>query len=126
MFLLYTNHQPVRNYAYRKMGKLPPIPSDPWHPDQIERAGQPGGLIVRSPPELDLDAYDPCYAEPLSPEPEALYEADIHGPGYISSKHLMSDYESDDGGNSTRSSSSRGQLVVPGPSPAKKRRLDTE
>ena len=122
VFLLYTNHQPVRNYVYRKIGKLPPKFSDPWHPEQIKRAESEEPRLVVPPSESDVDAYDPCYTEPLTPEPERLYEADIHGAGYISTKRML-----DSSGNSySASSSSRGRLIVPGPSPKKKLRLDRE
>lgn len=123
VFLLYTNHQPVRNYVYRKIGKLPPKLSDPWHPEQMKRAEADEPVILPPPSESDVDAYDPCYTEPLSPEPERLYEADIHGAGYISTKRML-----DSSGNSaTASSSSKGRLIDPGPgpSPTKKRRLVT-
>ena len=89
VFLLYTNHQPVRNYVYRKIGKLPPKLSDPWHPEQMKRAEADEPVILPPPSESDVDAYDPCYTEPLSPEPERLYEADIHGAGYISTKCML-------------------------------------
>ncbi|RYO79681.1 hypothetical protein DL766_006707 [Monosporascus sp. MC13-8B] len=76
-FLLYTNHQPVRNYAHRIMGKLPPKPNDPWHPDRVREREEAGEVTLAPESEPDIDSYDLCYTEPLSPEPETLYEADI-------------------------------------------------
>lgn len=133
IFLLYTNHQPVRNYAHRIMGKLPPKPNDPWHPDRIraqqqeeqeEQENREDGderehrhIVNKWEPkpesEPDLDAYDPCYMELAEPEPETLYEADIHGAGYISKKHL---FKNDDTGSTGTSSESRGFLVYKAPS----------
>jgi hypothetical protein len=122
-FLLYTNHQPVRNHAHRKMGKLPPKPNDPWHPEQIRRAKEQESFVSSPPSEPDLEAYDPCYTEPMSPEPEDLYEVDIHGAGYIGKRKLLGSNSSSDTGNSE---SSKGELVVSKSPVAKRPRLDPQ
>ncbi|RYP16193.1 hypothetical protein DL765_005251 [Monosporascus sp. GIB2] len=80
IFLLYTYHQRVRNYAHRIIGKLPPKPNDPWHPDRVRKQEEAGEATLAPESEPDIDSYDPCYTEPLSPEPETLYEADTRGP----------------------------------------------
>jgi hypothetical protein len=80
VFLLYTNHQPVRNYVYRRMGKLPPKPNDNWHPDRVQ-ARQDGRKVPYLESETNSEVYDPCWADPLEPEPEELWDADIHGAG---------------------------------------------
>ncbi|KAI0017432.1 hypothetical protein F4780DRAFT_796150 [Xylariomycetidae sp. FL0641] len=119
VFLLYTNHQPVRNYAHRRRGRLPPKPNDPWHPDRLRA---PLALAPESEP--DPEAYDPCYAEPLSPDPEALYETDVHGAGYLGKRRLPSDESSR---SADGSDWSRGELVVAGPEEgreAKRPRVD--
>ena len=85
-FLLYTNHQPVRNYAYRVMGRLPPKPSDPWwNPEVAKVAGSQESASESQSRSSNLDSthYSPCWAEPAEQEPEELYEADVHGAGYI-------------------------------------------
>ncbi|KAI0394287.1 hypothetical protein F5Y17DRAFT_466372 [Xylariaceae sp. FL0594] len=94
IFLLYTNHQPVRNFAHRVMGKLPPKKYDTWHPEYrdtvVTRDG--GGddaiendyFVVESSDGSDTDTasgrYSPCIMPCLSPEPEILEREDIHGP----------------------------------------------
>ncbi|RYP73842.1 hypothetical protein DL769_004143 [Monosporascus sp. CRB-8-3] len=99
IFLLYTNHQPVRNYAYRAMGRLPPKPNDPWNPER----GQ--GSLQSSEPNSAL--YSPCWMEPAEQEPEELYEADIHGAAY------MGRWDSSEGtGSSSGTDFDRGQLIV--------------
>ncbi|KAI0156991.1 hypothetical protein GGR57DRAFT_77228 [Xylariaceae sp. FL1272] len=108
-FLLYTNHQPVRNYAFRKMGRLSPKPNDPWHPDQV-KAEEQGHYIPTAPlSEPDLDQYDPCFTEPMSPNPEKLYMADVHGAGYLSQRKMM-------GLDSEDMSTSLGETVAGTPS----------
>ncbi|RYP05714.1 hypothetical protein DL764_003639 [Monosporascus ibericus] len=56
------------------------------------------------------------YVEPLSPEPETLYEADIQGPAYIPSDLLYADSKT---GSSDKSSASsyldHGRIMVEGP-----------
>ena len=59
MVLLSRNHQPVRNYVYRKVGKLPPKLSDSCHLEQIKRAESDEPVIILPPSESDVDAYDP-------------------------------------------------------------------
>ncbi|RYP66766.1 hypothetical protein DL769_005942 [Monosporascus sp. CRB-8-3] len=116
IFLLYTTHQPVRNYAHRIMGKLPPKPNDLWHPDRVREREEAGEVTLAPESEPDIDSYDPCYTEPLSPEPETLYEADIQGPAYIPSDLLYADSTT---GSSDKSSVSsyldHGRIMVEGP-----------
>ncbi|KAK7753240.1 hypothetical protein SLS62_004759 [Diatrype stigma] len=88
IFLLHTNHQPVRNYAHRVMGRLKPKPNDPWHPDRSAQEEEERGAGVRkkrlslaSPSGPQSALYNPCYTEPLSMEPEELSAVDIHGAG---------------------------------------------
>ncbi|KAH9898988.1 hypothetical protein F4778DRAFT_181082 [Xylariomycetidae sp. FL2044] len=124
VFLLFTNHQPVRNYAHRAMGKLPPKPNDPWHPDRLkeEQEGRKPKRVPQSDPESGV--YSPCFVDPLSPEPEELWETDIHGPGFIGRYSEPSASRSD----SNRSDYDRGRLVVALPHsqspPAKRARLE--
>ncbi|RYP42362.1 hypothetical protein DL767_000284 [Monosporascus sp. MG133] len=116
IFLLYMNHQPVRNYGHRILGKLPLRPNDLWHPDQVREREEAGEVTPTPESEPDTDSYDPCYTEPLSPEPETLYEADIQGPAYIPSDLLYADSTR---GSSDKSSVSsyldHGRIMVEGP-----------
>ncbi|RYP86346.1 hypothetical protein DL770_004938 [Monosporascus sp. CRB-9-2] len=116
IFLLYTNYQLVRNYAHRIMGKLPPKPNDLCHPDRVREPEEAGETTPAPESEPDIDSYDPCYTEPLSPEPETLYEADIQGPAYIPSDLLYADSTT---GSSDKSSASsyldHGRIMVEGP-----------
>ncbi|RYP32603.1 hypothetical protein DL767_005108 [Monosporascus sp. MG133] len=99
IFLLYTNHQPVRNYAYRAIGRLPPKPNDPWNPERGQRS------LQSSEPNSAL--YSPCWMEPAEQEPEELYEADIHGAAY------MGRWDSSEvSGSSSGTDFDRGRLVV--------------
>ncbi|RYP46276.1 hypothetical protein DL768_007495 [Monosporascus sp. mg162] len=85
IFLLFTNHQPVRNYAHRVLGKLPPKINDPWHPARQRQAGQGERMVLEPEEEPDVEAYDPCQTEPVEQEPEDLTEEDIHGAALIDS-----------------------------------------
>ena len=69
MVLLSRNHQPVRNYVYRKVGKLPPKLSDSCHLEQIKRAESDEPVIILPSSDSDVDAHDLYYTDPLSPEP---------------------------------------------------------
>ena len=111
-FLLYTNHQPVRNYAYRVMGKLPSKVSDPWRgtapankvaQEQLQSQSQSRSRSS----DPDSARYSPCWAELTEQEPEELYEADVHGAGYIGR------WDSSGGSGSSGSLDyDRGQLVA--------------
>ncbi|RYP68108.1 hypothetical protein DL771_006850 [Monosporascus sp. 5C6A] len=124
IFLLYANHQPVRNYAHRIMGKLPPKPNDLWLPGRVREREEAGEAALAPKSEPDIDSYDSCYTEPLSPEPETLYEADIQGPAYIPSDLLYADSTT---GSSDKSSASsyldHGRIAVEGRE-FKKRKTD--
>ena len=97
IFMLYTNHQPVRNYAHRMMGKLPLKPNDYlFHPDKISEKDKVDHPSPAQASSTNEDAYAPCYMSMASQEPEELWEDDIHGPAYIPQ------YPGD-----------RGELVVP-------------
>ncbi|RYP05507.1 hypothetical protein DL764_003767 [Monosporascus ibericus] len=99
IFLLYTNHQPVRSYAYRTIGRLPPKPKDPWNPERGQRSVQSS--------EANSALYSPCWMEPAEQEPEELYEADIHGAAY------MGRWDPSEGsGSSSGTDFDRGRLVV--------------
>ncbi|KAI3326295.1 hypothetical protein HD806DRAFT_442517 [Xylariaceae sp. AK1471] len=81
IFLLYTNHQPVRNYAHRIMGKLPPKPNDHWHPDRLKAKEDGVQLpLVPSTENTNTSRYSPCVMAPLSPEPESLTREELYGP----------------------------------------------
>ncbi|KAK8003857.1 cytoskeleton assembly control protein sla1 [Apiospora arundinis] len=74
IFLLFTNHQPVRNYAYRKLGLLPPQPKDPWNVGGNQNAEEKTTSEADKEEEGDLDLesdddgyYSPCWKEPVSP-----------------------------------------------------------
>jgi hypothetical protein len=86
IFLLYTNHQPVRNYAHRIMGKLPPKPNDSWHPDRL-KAKEAGVQLplVPSTEDTNTSRYSPCVMDPLSPDPESLTREERYGPAIDSS-----------------------------------------
>ena len=111
-FLLYTNHQPVRNYAYRVMGKLPSKPSDLGRcmgpenkKEQEQLQSQSGSQSWSSDP--NSARYSPCWVELAEQEPEELYEADVHGAGYIGR------WDSSGGSESSASLDyDRGQLVA--------------
>ncbi|KAH9907930.1 hypothetical protein F4778DRAFT_454180 [Xylariomycetidae sp. FL2044] len=81
IFLQYTNHQPVRNYAHRVIGRRPAKPNDPWHPDR--RAEESGAVPLPLQPSSTTDsrtgAYSPCFMEPIPPEPEALTRDELWG-----------------------------------------------
>ncbi|KAK8036700.1 hypothetical protein PG993_008683 [Apiospora rasikravindrae] len=65
IFLLFTNHQPVRNYAFRKLGLLPSKPDDPWNEGGQTHDNKAGGetrLKKRKQPGQDNDDYySPCW-----------------------------------------------------------------
>ncbi|KAI1075634.1 hypothetical protein F5B20DRAFT_558846 [Whalleya microplaca] len=110
IFMAYTNHQPVRNYAYRMVGKLPPKPNDEWHPDRVAEVERGAKVTITPESEPDIESYDPCYREPVSPEPEELWEADIHGSAYLAKPQESATNSSLD--SSQDSKMSRGRLIV--------------
>ncbi|CAJ2509056.1 Uu.00g140820.m01.CDS01 [Anthostomella pinea] len=113
MFLLDTNHRPVRRYAHRVMGKLPPKPRDSWHPDRIKERleGRKRERIPTSTTRSGL--YSPCWVESASPEPEELYESDVHGAGYLGRYHDSDESSYERSGGS--SDDDKGELLVPLP-----------
>ncbi|CAJ2511417.1 Uu.00g070420.m01.CDS01 [Anthostomella pinea] len=64
------------------MGKLPPKPNDPWHPDRIkaEKAGIYMPLVPPSTTETKTGGYSPCGMPPPSPDPEVLNREEQWGP----------------------------------------------
>ncbi|KAI0482193.1 hypothetical protein GGR56DRAFT_684736 [Xylariaceae sp. FL0804] len=86
IFLLFTNHQPVRNYAHRVLGRLPPKPNDPWHPDRVRRRAA-GERTAYVPPSREEEEelsdparyYDPCQTDVEELEPEELTEEEFYG-----------------------------------------------
>ncbi|KAI0470020.1 hypothetical protein GGR56DRAFT_684135 [Xylariaceae sp. FL0804] len=77
--LLYTNYQPVRNYAWRLLVRLPPKLTDDWHParEAGKAEGRPRALVPSS--NTVSGVYSPCRADPVSPGPEEPWEVDING-----------------------------------------------
>ncbi|KAI1264948.1 hypothetical protein F5Y18DRAFT_436380 [Xylariaceae sp. FL1019] len=82
IFLLFTNHQPVRRWAYRKMGKLPPKRNDDWHPDAVKARQE--GLKHPYKPETTTNTgtsrYSPCIMSLLKPDSEVLTNEEKWGP----------------------------------------------
>lgn len=124
MFLLYTNHHPVRNYAYRVMGKLSPKSNDPHTEEKGKqdygkepKDGQEQDLEHSNSAETNSERYSPCWVEPAEQEPEELYETDIHGAGFLGRWGSSSGSGS---GSRSRSESDydKGELVVALPSAA--------
>ncbi|KAK7966495.1 uncharacterized protein PG986_000772 [Apiospora aurea] len=99
IFLLFTNHQPVRNYAFRKLGLLPSKPKDPWNEDGQTTSpdGNAGGettLEVDKEEELDPDDddyYSPCWKDPVTPEFEEVTEREWQGPAMLPSTSSSAD-----------------------------------
>ena len=91
IFLLFTNHQPVRNYAYRELGLLPSKPNDPWNVGGHQHSeGKETSEADKEDGEDDLDPtdegyYSPCWKEPVSPEPEDVTEREWQGPALLPS-----------------------------------------
>ncbi|KAI1077664.1 hypothetical protein F5B20DRAFT_592706 [Whalleya microplaca] len=89
LFVLCTNHQAVRNYAHRRMGKLDPLPSDPWYRPAagVSASGNEDVLAAHDSSSEDDDdegALDPCILEDMDIEKEPMggwTDADIHGAG---------------------------------------------
>ncbi|KAI1076621.1 hypothetical protein F5B20DRAFT_593892 [Whalleya microplaca] len=80
IFLLVTNHQPVRNWAYRRLGKRRPRPNDPWFREDESQEAVTYPVLD----ENDDDEYDPCFEEEFDQEDPAegpWTDADIHGAG---------------------------------------------
>ncbi|RYP59169.1 hypothetical protein DL770_010269 [Monosporascus sp. CRB-9-2] len=95
MFVLYTNHQTVRNFTDRRAGKLPSLPSDPWHRPCRPEGSEPRAALtqprMRRPMMVgglsngkDENEYDPCVTGGIGLEkpPEGGWtDASIHGAG---------------------------------------------
>ncbi len=85
-FVLFTNHQSVRNYAYRRLRRLPPLPTDEWYmgDDTTEQPTEVNEEGLTDPLDSD-DEYSPCAEMHLDPsDDEGITESDIHGPAYWS------------------------------------------
>lgn len=115
VFLICTNHQPVRNWAKRRMGQTPALPTDPWFGRKDNRgidgengdsgdsdgvqspAGEettPDGFSNDTGDGEDDASYDPCIEEHLDPEPGPFTEAEIHGAGTWSPSKNFGDQSS--------------------------------
>ncbi|KAK7911276.1 hypothetical protein PG985_013757 [Apiospora marii] len=101
IFLLFTNHQPVRNYAFRKLRRLPSKPNDPWHergqasPDD-DNAGEGKTVKVGKKKEDELDPddddyYSPCLKDIVTPEFEEVTEREWQGPAMLPSTSSSAD-----------------------------------
>ncbi|KAK8066589.1 hypothetical protein PG997_013336 [Apiospora hydei] len=98
IFLLFTNHQPVRNYAFRKLGLLPSKLKDPWNEDGQTTSpdGNAGGetTLEADKEELDPDDddyYSPCWKDPVTPEFEEVTEREWQGPAMLPSTSSSAD-----------------------------------
>lgn len=104
IFLLFTNHQPVRNCAFRKLGRLPSKPNDPWNegrqasPDADDNVN--GEKTVEADKEKeeeeeldpdDDDYYNPCWKDPVTPEFEEVTEREWQGPALLPSTSSSAD-----------------------------------
>lgn len=99
IFLIFTNHQAVRKWAWRRMGREAPLPSDPWFLSGEESVadGKKGEK------EAEDEGYDPCVEKCLDIEAdEELSDKQIHGastwsPGRNLYQHSSSSNSSSDG-----------------------------
>ncbi|KAK8047351.1 hypothetical protein PG996_015415 [Apiospora saccharicola] len=95
IFLLFTNHQPVRNYAFRKLGRLPSKPNDPWNEDgqtSPDDDNADGEKVVKTDKQNeekldsdDDDYYSPCWKDLVTPELEEVTEREWQGPALLPS-----------------------------------------
>lgn len=72
VFVLFTNHQPVRNWADRRTAEM------------LGQAIPPTGVERQTDEKEWDDDYDPCVQEDIefSDEEEALTSQDMHGPAW--------------------------------------------
>ncbi|RYP72174.1 hypothetical protein DL770_008004 [Monosporascus sp. CRB-9-2] len=91
IFLLFTNHQVVRDYSERRRGLTPALPTDPWYRGPAGEAGEHAGPTEHEDVNTEVgdsddsdDSYDICVEKELDPEPEpdgrSWTDIEIHGP----------------------------------------------
>ncbi|RYP41504.1 hypothetical protein DL767_001009 [Monosporascus sp. MG133] len=97
IFVACTNHQPVKNYAYRRLGRKPALPSDPWYNEARARRVS-AQTAAKGEAEDEEEQYDPCVVEELDQEepPEGGWTNEqIHGAGTWSPDRNAPGYPSD-------------------------------
>lgn len=93
IFVACTIHQPVRNWAHRKLGKLPALPSDPWFTGTEENdvASTAQGTATGADENY---SYEPCVETDMDmeedPEGSEWLNSLVHGPGTWSSSSSYS------------------------------------
>ncbi|RYP39850.1 hypothetical protein DL767_001969 [Monosporascus sp. MG133] len=120
IFVACTNHQPVRNWTNRRMGKAPALPSDSWYRGAAASSSSttPGSAaaVAAPPPETmqplekedEDEEYDPCVEEDLDaeiPDNGGWTEAQIHGSAYWDPERNRPGYFTSYSGSGSSSSS---------------------
>ncbi|KAK8040879.1 hypothetical protein PG994_013886 [Apiospora phragmitis] len=99
IFLLFTKHQPVRNYAFRKIGLLPSKPNEPRNEGghtAVHDENAEGEKTAEANWEEELDPddeyyYSPCWKDPVTPEFEEVTEREWQGPALLPSTSSSAD-----------------------------------
>lgn len=104
-FLLFTNHQSVRNWAGRRVGKLPTLPDDAI----LEEQGEVGPGYDDSDDDNDDEPYVEKDVE-FSELEEAPTSKGLHGPAWWSPSQNLSSNSDESGGsgNGNRNSDNNG------------------